>query len=209
MLIAGAGGHAREIIDILGILKEDNIFLYENVINNTRFDVFGFKVLNSEEDLRQLFRQDARCVLGVGNPYLRKTMANVLQSFGGTLHSVISQSSTISVNQSFLGPGLNIMSFAFISNNVRIEEGALINCRANIHHDVVVESYCEISPGAVLLGGVKVGSFSSIGSGATVLPRITIGKNCIIGAGAVVTNNVPDNCVAVGVPAKVIKQNIL
>lgn len=40
-----------------------------------------------------------------------------------------------------------------------------------------------------------------------VLPNIIIGNNVIIGAGAVITQNLPDNCVAVGVPAKIIKQN--
>ncbi len=206
MLIAGAGGHAREIIDIFDLIKESDICLYEDTAV-AKSNVLGFTILTNEESVRQLFKQDARFVLGVGNPYLRHKMNSVLLGLGGILHSLISPLSYISINNSFLGAGVNIMSFAFISNNVSVEEGALINCRANIHHDVVVGEYCEISPGAVLLGGSKVGKLSSIGSGVTILPKVTIGENCIVGAGAVVTASLPDNCVAVGVPAKVIKQN--
>ena len=44
-----------------------------------------------------------------------------------------------------------------------------------------------------------------IGIGAIILPGVTIGKGSVIGAGAVVTSDIPDYCVAVGVPAKVIK----
>lgn len=40
----------------------------------------------------------------------------------------------------------------------------------------------------------------------TILPGVTIGNNVIIAAGAVVTKDIPDNCIAAGVPAKVIKQ---
>jgi len=209
MLIAGAGGHAREIIDVFGILKEENIYLYENVADSTRSDVLGFKILNNEEDIRQIFKEDPRFVLGVGNPYVRHKMNSALQNFGGKLHSLISPLASISVYNAYLGAGINIMSFALISNNVRIDEGALVNCRVNIHHDVIVGQYCEISPGAVLLGGAKVGEFSCIGSGAIILPKVTVGKNCVIGAGAVVTTNIPDNSTAVGTPAKVIKQNNL
>lgn len=44
-----------------------------------------------------------------------------------------------------------------------------------------------------------------IGIGSIIMPGVTIGKGAVIGAGAVVTKDVPDYCVAVGVPAKVVK----
>ncbi|HHD80170.1 MAG TPA: serine acetyltransferase [Campylobacterales bacterium] len=47
-----------------------------------------------------------------------------------------------------------------------------------------------------------------ISSGAKIIGPVKIGNNCIIGANAVVIDNIPDNCVAVGVPAKIIKTDI-
>jgi acetyltransferase-like isoleucine patch superfamily enzyme len=47
---------------------------------------------------------------------------------------------------------------------------------------------------------------SFIGSNATLLPNICIGNNVTIGAGSVVTKNIPDNCLVMGIPAKVIKE---
>ncbi len=44
-----------------------------------------------------------------------------------------------------------------------------------------------------------------IGIGSIIMPGVTIGKGAVIGAGAVVTKDIPDYCIAVGVPAKVIK----
>lgn len=54
-------------------------------------------------------------------------------------------------------------------------------------------------------GKVRIGDNCHIGMNALIMPGVTIGKNCIIGAGAVVTHDVPDNSVAVGVPARVIE----
>jgi acetyltransferase-like isoleucine patch superfamily enzyme len=86
-----------------------------------------------------------------------------------------------------------------------IGNGALINAFASVHHDAQIGEYCEVSPHAVLLGGCKIGAYTSIGANATILPNITVGNRVIIGAGEVVVDNIPDNCLAAGVPAKIIK----
>lgn len=54
-------------------------------------------------------------------------------------------------------------------------------------------------------GQIHIGDNTNIGWDATIMPGVSIGHNCIIGCGAVVTKNIPDNSVAVGVPAKVIE----
>src|SRR5690606_13272239 len=52
-----------------------------------------------------------------------------------------------------------------------------------------------------------IGNNVSIYTGAIIIGDISIGNNCVIGAGSVVTKSIPDNCVVVGNPAKIIKQN--
>ena len=52
---------------------------------------------------------------------------------------------------------------------------------------------------------VKIKDGAWIGGGAIILPGVTIGENSVIGAGSVVTRSIPDNCVAVGNPCRVIK----
>ena len=53
---------------------------------------------------------------------------------------------------------------------------------------------------------VRIGSGSWIGHGAIVLPGARIGEHVVVGAGAVVTGDLPDYCVAVGNPARVIRR---
>lgn len=52
---------------------------------------------------------------------------------------------------------------------------------------------------------IEIKDGAHIGIGSIIMPGVTIGKGAVIGAGAVVTKDVPDYCLAVGVPAKVIK----
>ncbi len=53
---------------------------------------------------------------------------------------------------------------------------------------------------------VAIGAGSWIGTNAVILPGVTIGKHVAVGAGSVVTSDLPDNCVAVGSPARIIRQ---
>ncbi len=53
---------------------------------------------------------------------------------------------------------------------------------------------------------VVIGNDCWIGGGAFILPGITIGNNCVIGAGSVVTKDIPDDSMAAGNPAKVIRK---
>ncbi|MFG6383184.1 MAG: sugar O-acetyltransferase [Lachnospiraceae bacterium] len=53
---------------------------------------------------------------------------------------------------------------------------------------------------------VKIGDGCWIGGGVIVLPNVTIGNGSVIGAGSVVTKDIPDNCVAVGNPCRILRK---
>lgn len=85
-----------------------------------------------------------------------------------------------------------------ISDNCVITHGSII-----LSHDM---SRRMISPGKALYGRVHLGKNVFIGVNAVVLPDVTIGDNAIIGAGAVVTTHIPENAIAVGNPARVLRE---
>ncbi len=108
-----------------------------------------------------------------------------------------------------------IMAGVSIGDRVSIGPGLLID-----HGHVVIDGVttigplCSIAPHVTLglntggpdvsFEGPKIGKFVFIGTGAKILGGVTIGENARIGANAVVLNDVPANCTAVGVPARVI-----
>lgn len=74
-----------------------------------------------------------------------------------------------------------------------------------ITHDGGTLLFRHIIPDLEITKPITIGSNCYLGNDVTLMPGVTIGDNCIIGTGAIVTKDIPDNSVAVGVPAKVIK----
>lgn len=206
MVIAGLGGHAREVVDVLGYEQAPSFHFFEE-FETGESNNWGFEInkVTDAERLRAIFTKDPYFVIAVGNPVLRQKFYTAFCDVGGKPFSVIASTSIISKNNVELGEGLNIMHLSFISSKVRIGNGTLVNCGVKIHHDSIIGDFCEISPNAIILGGCKVGNNCSIGSSATILPKVSIGNNVIIGAGSVVTKDIPDNMLAYGVPARVMK----
>ncbi|HEM2769082.1 TPA: acyltransferase [Streptococcus suis] len=87
-----------------------------------------------------------------------------------------------------------------LGNNVHITEGVRF-----ITHDGGTLLFRDKIPDLDVTKPIVIGNNVYIGNNVLILPGVTIGSNVIIGAGAVVSKNIPDNSVAVGVPAKVIK----
>lgn len=209
MLIVGAKGFAKEILQHFHNKNQLNdLVFYDDVSNDLPNLLFNkFKVLRNIEEAKAYFETISnKYVLGVGSPKVRFLLKNRMDSVGGEIERVIVDSVEVGSYGVKIGRGVNIMSGAIITNDVTIGDCTLIYLNCTIAHDSIIGNYCELSPGVHISGHVKIGDFTSIGTGAVVLPRVKIGKNCIIGAGSVVTKDIPDNCVAVGVPAKVIKE---
>ncbi len=87
-----------------------------------------------------------------------------------------------------------------LGNNVHITDGVRF-----ITHDGGTLLFRDQVPDLELTKPITIGNNVYIGNNVLLLPGVTIGSKVIIGAGAVVTKDIPDNSVAVGVPARVIK----
>lgn len=90
-----------------------------------------------------------------------------------------------------------------VGNNVRINQGVKL-----ITHDGgvwVLRNMKEENKDIDLFGAIVIGNNVHVGTNTIIMPNVKIGNNCIIGCGAIVTKNIPDNSIAVGVPARVIE----
>ncbi len=91
-------------------------------------------------------------------------------------------------------------------DNTIIGQGTKIDNLCHIAHNVVIGKHCAIIAQSMIGGGTKIGDYSRIAPCACIRDGIEIGKNVAVGMGSVVTKSIDDNCVVVGVPARVVRK---
>jgi sugar O-acyltransferase (sialic acid O-acetyltransferase NeuD family) len=207
MLIIGAGGLAKDLLNVFTELKhEERICFYDDISDTRTLHLLRtHRIIRSKTEAAAYFKEsDQRFVLGIGKPGLRKIMTDTFERLGGQLTSLISPSAVIGSYDTLISEGCTILPLSLISNASRMGRGCLIHHRALVSHDCIVGDFCELSPGATLLGQVTIGEQTQIGANATILPGIRIGSGCMIGAGSVVNHDIPDGKIAAGIPARVV-----
>jgi acetyltransferase EpsM len=100
-----------------------------------------------------------------------------------------------------LGPGTLVCPGAIVMVGARVGAHVILNNRASVGHDAVVEDFAHITV-AHLGGGAKAGQGAMLGLGSVVLSRRIVGAWATVGAGAVVTRDVRPGVVVIGIPAR-------
>lgn len=109
------------------------------------------------------------------------------------------------------GKNIHIGNGVFINSGCKFQDqggiyigdGALIGHNtvlATLNHGMLPEERGDLIPRPI-----HIGKNVWIGSNSTILPGVTIGDNAVIGAGSIVTKDIPENMIAVGNPAKIIR----
>ena len=205
MLIVGAGGHSKEVLDIL-IHKKYNseIVFFDNINSDKKKNAFGKKLISTYDEAYKFLKKFPKFVVAIGSPVIRCQMFNSIVKLGGIYSNIVSEFSYMSSNAT-LECGVMLMPFSSINYGVEIGRGALINSHSSVHHDCKIGEFFELSPGARVLGNVRIGNFCSVGSNAVILPNVRICDNVLIGAGAVVTKDILDEGIYAGIPARKIR----
>lgn len=203
IVIIGAGGHAKVLVDILlqagaciaGIVDQ-NVLLHGK-------HVLGVTVIGGDDVVTSSSPDKYSLVNAIGSttiPDLRTRIYEAFKSNGYSFATVIHPSAIIASDVT-VGEGVQIFAGAVIQPGTMIGSNAIINTRSSIDHDCIIGNNCHIAPGVTLSGQVHVGQCVHVGTGATIIQGISIGNNCLIAAGAVVTKNIGSGSKVRGVPA--------
>ncbi|MGL5053239.1 MAG: acetyltransferase [Cetobacterium sp.] len=203
IVIIGAGGHAKVVVDIVEKRKEllkENISIYGVIDDNFSQENFlGYKHLGKISEIVKLHNwQNKKYIIAIGSNEVRKKISKENEvEYATLIHPTAIISSYVKI-----GMGTVVMAGVVVNSSVEVGIHSILNSSSTIDHDCKIGNYTHISPSVTLAGEVKIGNESWIGIGSTVIQGIEIGNSVIIGAGSVVIKDIADKKKAYGVPAK-------
>jgi UDP-perosamine 4-acetyltransferase len=206
-VVIGSGGHAKVVIDIL---RDCGCFSLAGCISQARPGELtnGVAVLGGDDLLPGLRgRGVTHAIVALGDNGLRLRIMADAAALGFQIATAVSPHAVLSPSVT-IGAGTVVMPGAVINADTRLGEAVIINTGATVDHDCDIGDGCHIAPGTNLAGCVHVGTGAFLGTGSRVIPRMHIGRWAVVGAGAVVISDIPDECVSVGVPARVVKSTV-
>lgn len=207
ILILGAGGHGRVVLDIL--LHEGRYDVVGFLDNNSEIHgrrVDGIPVHGSIDDLEAIGRELGAegAIIAIGDNGTRRGLARQVDQTGLELVSAVHPSATLAYNVT-VGRNVVIAAGVVVCANCQIGDSVILNTGCIIDHQTMIGEGSHICPGVRIAGRVKVEPGVFVGIGATVIPKVTLGCEAIVGAGAVVLEDVLPMATVVGVPARPVK----
>ena len=200
LLIWGAGGHAKVVLDVA---RSTGLFQRFVFIDNDRTRAAqpycGCTLAGGSEQLHRF--AGGAIVIAIGTNRTRAFCYDRARA-NGLRPTVLVHCKAIISRSAKIGPGTVVMPGAVVNAGAVIGENCIINTGAIVEHDCQIADHVHISPGAVLGGGVRAGLRAHVGIGAVILPGATVGEDSVVGAGAVVLREAPAGCTVVGVPAR-------
>ena len=211
IILIGGGNQAHYTIDIIEKEGKYNIVGIIDSIHEIGSDRFGYKILGRQENVSQLIEEYniEGGVISIGDNWSRYYVYNQIKTLFPNFQFVNAiHPSVVIGNNVKLGVGIVAMAGCIFNPKSQIGDFTFFATGAQIEHDCQIGDFASISAGSVTGGYVKLGKFSAITLGVTVVDRLEIGENTVVGSGSVVTKSLPDNVLAYGSPAKVMRNRV-
>jgi sugar O-acyltransferase (sialic acid O-acetyltransferase NeuD family) len=205
--VIGAGSMARIVYEIFSYDRNIEVTNFvHNVKPSGKETIKNIPIIGDHSVLPKLLEKGIRgTIIAVSMNDIRAAHYQKLKKMGFEFVNAIHPTATISPSVK-MGFGIIISIGVIISTGAQIHDNVIIDTGAIIDHECEIEEGAYIGSGCSLAGkiNIKKGVFVSIGS--SIRETITIGENSIINPGSIVLEDIPDNVVAGGVPAKILKK---
>ncbi|MGB7879738.1 MAG: NeuD/PglB/VioB family sugar acetyltransferase [Ilumatobacteraceae bacterium] len=213
LVIVGAGGFGREVLDVVEAMNVAGAGIeFAGYVDDADTSVpllerRGAPYLGAVERLADgsTVDPDVGFVIGIGAGDVRRRLDGSLTGAGrgaGRRPLVLIHPMATVGGDCRIGEGCILTAGVRVTTNITLGRHTQLHVNSTIGHDSVLDDYVSVYPGATVSGNVHLGDGVTIGTGANVLPGLTIGAGAFVGAGAVVTVDVDPGVTVAGVPAR-------
>lgn len=205
LLMLGAGGHARVLLDALQTMNVPVLGVTDPNSTMWGAKIMGVPVLGDDEQIANYSPGEVLLVMGMGSvgySQARNKLFAAYKNQGYSFFSVVHPSACIAAGTR-LGEGTQVMAGAVIQVGCVIGCNSIINTGTTVDHDCKIGDGVHIAPGVTISGSTAIGNHTFIGAGTTIIQGVKIGDSCLIGAGSVVLREIPTGSRAFGVPARI------
>lgn len=206
ILIYGAGGHGKVLIELLQTIGAEVVAVIDDRITDSAERLLGAAVISARDAVENYIQPgNLNGLVAIGDNATRLEKAGWFESHGVEIITVIHPCAVVS-SSAIIGQGTQVIAGAVINAEAQLGANCIVNTNSVVEHDCMIGNGVHIAPGSQVGGGVRIGDRSQISIGATVLPGVEIGSDVMVGAGAVVTKPVPNGVTVIGVPARVLQK---
>lgn len=186
MILYGASGHCRVVVDIVEALGLPIDFIVDD--NPEVRELLGYEVRRNTG-----IYDDA--IITIGKNWIRKEIFELIKvnRYITAVHPTAIVSPRVRI-----GEGSVVMQGAIIQSCAEIGKHCIVNTGASVGHDVKLGDFVHVASHATITGGATIGEGTWIGAGSVIRQGVHIGSWTMIGAGSVVVNDIPDGVVAFG-----------
>lgn len=205
IIIIGASGHAKVIIDIIELEGKYEIFGLVDSFKEIDSKIFNYSVIGTEKDIPKLINEHNVYggIIAIGDNFTRMSMFQEISSYNINFKFIKAiHPSAIIGKDVKIGDGSCIMAGVVLNSDAKIGKQCIVNTKSSIGHEVKVKDFSSISPGVTIGGLTEISKCSAISIGATILEGIKIGKHTVVGASSMVNKDIGDNKLVYGIPAK-------
>ena len=210
LIIVGAGGLGRET---LFQIQQAELLQPQYMIRGFADDgkvgqtVHGLPVLCDTKTLAER-EQDTAVVLAVGKPGVRRRLYELMESNPHLSFPTVIAPGAVHSDSVTFGMGCIVGFGVTMTVDIRVGDFVLVSNGCNVGHDAVLDDFATLYPGVHVSGNVHLCAGCEVGVGSNIIQGLTVGQNTVLGAGCAVIRDIPADCTAVGVPAKVIRTGV-
>ncbi|MFA7254795.1 MAG: acetyltransferase [Candidatus Omnitrophota bacterium] len=184
VIVLGAGGHARVLLDVLRLCKVKVLGVTDAQPSHVDKRKLQTPVLGTDKAVLAYSPKKVLLVNGLGSVSVTPKRAEIFKYFKdlGYHFAKAIHPSAIVAKDVQLGEGVQVMAGSVIQTGCKIGNNTIINTRVSIDHDCNIGSHVHIAPGAVLSGGISIGEGCHLGPCSVVIQGISIAPRSFIRA---------------------------